>query len=853
VGNVGSVDSVGSVGSVGDEELDRTRRLSAARVLISVAEMLPVADPDRAAICSDLHQSLARGAGADAWALLGEAEWLGGDPESALVALRRGADDGSARALVSLERVLQATDRVDQLQDCRIRLQAGADDPEVLWARAEAALDGHSLAQDLGVDSESLAALPDWVEVAVHRAAMLGQPRAQLRLAAEQVLRGESAGLAEMRRLAGADPQAAWALGHYLWPFHLYGYLTSEPDEPSEAQRLLRTAHEQGEILATLTLWLRSDAPDEAEYEAVLDRYHLTHERRLWALRMLEGEALVGFLPAAGQEALDAGDSLAALRLLLAAVVSGDDASLQEVGRLLLDESDDGPWASFALFLQRWPHVIGPMVVGSPQTPLLARQRLPAARDDHASSVPIEGSEFASRIAEAIEQVGWRLYPLGDHLLVGTWESPAAPAVVFVEVPGTFEPGRRASISIALMAGLPSDLAAPWALLASTFEVDDERAEQLAHAVGPQFRERITEIDVPGDDYWGMQRRAMEALFRVGEFAAGPAVLPEMMPAKVHLSAMDGRRMTFDGLPEDHYPRPWISVGPSDYLVSPGIVEHPQAHRLSRPLPVLYAGYDLDARLSGGHLLDAAVRCVESLTAIGECVTGMFDRDPGIFDEFFHAIPMGRLLQHRDLLDNYLPEAARRGAARSAGPQRSNLISDYNQALALLEQGQPALARQALERTAASGLPHALARVVWMGLLDGDAAGACGAWQEHSAAIPRWIADQDPPRQLAMWAQWPNCQGNAGLALAATGDPMAADLLWRQAAVSGHAEALAFRAVLAWRQADPGRARHLAALLEPAQAQQVRKVMTEVRQQGSGWFADWAADCLLLLDGRERE
>ncbi|MFM8895940.1 MAG: hypothetical protein ACKOE2_11355, partial [Actinomycetales bacterium] len=199
--------------------LDRARRVSAARVLLMVVESLSPQDPERKAICDAVVQSLSLDDDHDeSWALLGEAALASGDVESAVVALRRAAELGSAQALVRLVPLVEATDRVDLATWCHARLQQGADDPEVLWARAEAVLDARSLAEDAAqrpdLPAPSAAPLPGWVEVAVHRAAMAGQPRACLHLAFASVHRGESDGLAELRRLASTDPHAAWALGH---------------------------------------------------------------------------------------------------------------------------------------------------------------------------------------------------------------------------------------------------------------------------------------------------------------------------------------------------------------------------------------------------------------------------------------------------------------------------------------------------------------------------------------------------------------------------------------------------------------------------------------------------------------
>jgi len=824
--------------------IEQARRLSAAGILLDIADSLDADDPDRPDLCQDAITLLTEESdSALVWTLRGRAAWLLDHPQEAILAWRRAVDLGSADALPLLAHALREVGEVEQAATCEMQMRAREDDPGILWARVQAAEQGDG-------------PVPAWVESAVQRAAAGGLLAAQRRRAFTALWRGELAGLAELRRLAEVDPHTAWALGDYLWPFRLYGYLSTDEDEEVEAARLLRQAHDQGELLATVSLWLRSQAPQDAPYEQVLQQFRITAWRRQALAQLLEGEALDGFLVAQARRRRDADDDLGALRLLQAATISGDHHAVDELGRLLLDEADDGPWGAFALFLQRWPRQVGPLVVGSPATPLLASQRLPALRDDHGSSIPIEGSDFAVRILQALEQVGWHLYPLGDHLLVGAWEQALAPVVVLVELPGSGR-GERASISIALLAGLPEDLSAPWALPPSqspgSGAGDDEDADAegnteggvLRAAVGPTMRSYVTHLTAEDTDYWGMQRRSLEALFRVGEFEAAPPTFPDQLPVQIQLSGLEGRRLTFAGVPLGLYPRPWISAGPSDYLVSPGIIDHPQAHRLARPLAVQYVGYDLDARLSGGHLLTALLRVVESLKAINGCVVGMFDRDPGIFNEFFRAIPMARLLHSRDLLDDYLPEQARRPRGRL------DLITEYNAAWALMSQGQPDQARGGFERAAAGGQPHALSTVIWSDLLAGDLDRARAAWEEHSAKVPGWIekAGLDERMQATMWAQWPNCQGNAGLAYAATGDPRAAWRLWREAATAGNREAQAFAAVLARRQGKQDLADVMIAELSERERDQVRAVMGEVCEQGIGWFQDWAKECLSLLDG----
>lgn len=844
-------------------DLDLARRLSAADILLEIAAGLPEADPDRRSILLDVHRSLA-GAGDSprAWALLGQAAELGPDLESAVVALRRASELGDAAAMVRLERVLLATGRSEEATALAAHWLPRAEDPEVLWARADAALQARAAGAD------AIGPEPAWIDDVVRRSAAQGSEDAQLRLAFVEILRGELSGLTRMRQLAQTSPAAAWTLGHYLWPFRLYGYLSGEAEEQSEAYRLVRWAHDRGEILATLTLWLRSTEPEDLEYLAVLEEYGFTQFRREEALCMVEGEGALGILVDRAQECLVADDSLTALRLLQAACIAGDDRAVEACGRLLLDESDDGPWAAFALFLQRWPYMLGPLAVGSPGSPLLARQRPATLRDDHAASLPIEASDFAARIQDAMQQVGWRMHPLGDHLLAGTWESPLVPLVAFIEIPGGAEAGRRASISTALMVGLPSDLPAPWALPPSAMTLDEHQEDGedavLRLALGSQCRQMVTGIDARDDDYWGMQRRALEALFRLGEFEAAPRALPQMLPVKVQMSAIEGRGMTFAGLLPEDYPRPWVSVGPSDYLSSPGIVDHPQAHRLARPLDVLYAGYDLDSRLSGGHLLKAVISVLESLKAIQGCVTGMFDRDPGIFEEFFHAVPMSRLLYQADLLEDYLPMEARRSstAARAsslalaqagtdgAGDLGSRLIGDYNNAWALMVAGQVDRAQAAFERAAAGGQPHALSTVIWHRMLRDDPAGARRAWEDCSPRVPEWIEGSglDERMQARMWAEWPNCQGNAGLAFAATADLGQASRLWQEAARAGSGEALAFWAVAAWRAGDLGEAESIIGGLAATDRAEVRSVMDDAHRQGVGWLRDWAGDCLRLLD-----
>ena len=172
-----------------------------------------------------------------------------------------------------------------------------------------------------------------------------------------------------------------------------------------------------------------------------------------------------------------------------------------------------------------------------------------------------------------------------------------------------------------------------------------------------------------------------------------------------------------------------------------------------------------------------------------------------------------------------------------------------NAASRLLHRGRSDLALSGFERAARVGQPNAIASLIWCRVLAGDMGGAISAFEECGPLAEAFISSQrGQALRRELRRQIPNIQSNAALAYLATGDRPAARDLWRTAGDSGHAEALFYMAALAWRddRNDP-RARELLGILDETQIQYLDGVMRESVAESSGWFREWAVECLSFL------
>jgi TPR repeat protein len=754
---------------------------------------------------------------------------------------------GDLTALVRLEALLREENRngeADQIAT-RIRSEMDRGNGDVLW----------SLFRDAEVST--LDESEDTLRL-ITRATAAGNEEAAVFLSLAELDQGDPHALSRFREIA-SSPDAAASLGRFLSRFDLSDGVYAEGDT-SESQRLLRMAHEQGSLEATVLLWFTTEAPDDQEFADVLDRYFIGEERAKHLAAMYAG----GAGSAISQVALAVAEDehqLVALRLLQAGAAMGFDGAVSQFGALLQSEADNqGPWAVLGAFLGSWPQMIRDDLVGSPNFPLGVVSRAPALRDDHSAALATGESDFARRIQEVLEQVGWTMHELGDHLLVGYWRVESGPIQIYIEISGGMDQDRFAHISTPLLVGLDGETP-PWDAPALR-DVDVDGWDLF---LDDDFRASITDLGAFTDTYTHPQRRVLEALFRLGENESREYYLEPMGFLGMSLGGMLGRRMTFDGAPERLYPQAWASASLCDYISTGLIHEVPELHRCVEPLAVLTVGYTMSADLSGGHLRGVIGGTVHSLMVMQDYVTKMFDDEPAIFNEIFNAVPMTRILDHRDLFHGEVPdlEAAVTGSGFKAHEalaaikeRRHELISDpnadamdiNNAAWQLMQEGFMEEAMVGFDRAASMGQPNALATLLWQLMLAEQPEQAVAAYEHYFPLLNSWMADQDDFIQEEVYPQIANCKSNAAIAYVAIDQIHTALRLWQEAAAEDHIEAKAYPAVLAARDGDTRRAKKIMKKLTDPERTAFREDMEQVLGEGSGWFEIWARDALELLD-----
>lgn len=832
--------------------IDEIRTVNGVQKLLAIATALRDAEmeeavQERQAAVKDawtLLQSVP--SNPDAKRLMGIVKTLQGENEQAVQLLYEALAAGDLTAMVRLEALLREVDRngeADQIAS-RIRDQINRGNADVLWSLYRDA--EHSLHEE---SQQSLRLITS--------AAAGGNRHAAVEQAMVGLDQGNADALARLRAIIDF-PDAAAALGKFLSRFDLMDIVSSD-DELSESQRLLRAAHEQGSLEATLWLWLKTDPPEDREFGEILHRYLISEDRAKHLGSMMSGGAGLVIANVA-QNLIEAEQELVALRLLQASSSLGYDDAIPQLGSMLQGESgNEGPWAVLGAFLNAWPQMIRSDLVGAPDFPLNVIERAPALRDDHSAALAIDDSDFARRIREVLEQVGWTMHELGDHLLVGYWRVESGPIQIYIEVAGGLDRDRSAHISTPLLVGLDG-LVPPWA---APLDLDaDVDGWDLLLAGGA--RSELTSVTSFADSFTHPQRRVFEALFRLGENSSREYYLEPMGFFGMSLGGMLGRRLTFDGAPERLYPQAWASASHCDYISTVVIHEVPEIHRCENPLEVLSVGYTLSADLSGGHLRGVISGAIQSLMVMQDYVTQMFDSEPAIFNEIFNAIPMTRILNHRDLFEGDVPdiESAIRGTESKAREamgamkeRRHALMVDpdadpvdiNNAAWQLLRDGFLEQALVGFDRAASYGQPNALATLTWQLMLADRAEHAVQVYEDYFPRIENWMGMQDEFIQEETFSQIANSKSNAALAYLALDQAHTALRMWEEAAAADHIEAKAYPAVLAARDGDDRRARKMLRKLTANELAKFRADMDEVFEGGSGWFAAWARDALELI------
>ena len=849
--------------------IEAERDIEAAQMLLYLSRRMEIdskwSQDERSSLLDDAWALLERAPShEDVWRLRGVVRQLQERYDEAIASFYQARSSGDLSALIYLEALLRHVGRGAEADEvaAAITTEIEKGNANVCWSIARAAMNN-----DFDLYQTAQSHLTSTADDIGRLAADTGHLSASCHYANQSMWNGDPGALDKMRLLAQEYPGAATYLAQHLWPFgELLAWLD---EEETEGEHWARLAHDRGDLQATVWLWYQTESPDNAEYQALLAERFINEQRAMVVIPAVRRNAEGNHLRQLAESAISADDQVTGLRLQQVSATFGYDEAVSQIGTLLVDEAGTrGPWATLGVFMEQWPGTLGRDLVGSPSFPLGVMEQAPALRDDHSAALAIDDSDFARRIKEVLEQVGWKMSQLGDHLLAGRWSVESGNCQIFIEISGGEDQDRYAKVSTPLLVGLPDAVSPAWVIATGEtprFKDQVDSADYETY-LSPEYRQATTDIAAFTDSHQHIQRRVIEALLRLGENDSREHHLTGMGRFGMTLGGMMGRRMTFRDTPERLYPQAWASTSLSDYCSSSAIMDHPEAHRCSAPIRTLNIGYTLSADLSGGHLKSVLIGTVSSLMAAQDYATKMFDDEPGIFEEFFHAVPMARIFNHRELFNGAVPDLEVLLRANSPSKIRGDLLQpklrplheliqdpdadeiELNNAATLcLQDGHPYEAMAGFDRAASKGQPNALASLIWTRTLLGLMEDAIAAFENYFPRVSIWMDSITPDLREYFLPQLPNCKSNAGLAYLALGNRAEALRLWSEAGADGHPEAKLYPAVLAARDGDHKRAKKLLKRLSPSEIVDIKQDMGEVISEGTGWFSEWAGDALKLL------
>jgi len=852
-----------------ERNVDAERNIEAAQMLLGLGNR--VSQEERSSLLDDAWALLERAPShEDTWRLRGVIRQSQERYDEAIDLFYQARISGDLSALIYLEALLRQEDRETEADEVAAAITAEIEkgNAQVCWSIARAAENNH-----FGLGQTAQLHLTSTADDMFRLAAEAGHLNAMCDYAHLSMLNGEPGSVDNMRVLAQDFPRAATILAQYLWRFgESPAWLdesATDDEGVTEGEYWARRAHDQGDLQATVWLYFQTEPPSDAEYQAILAKHLINEQLALHVNPAVEGSCAGDYLRRLANSAMRADDKITELRLLQQSAGFGHDEAVKHLGELLVTEAgDEGPWAILGVFMENWPQYLRSDQVGSTSFPLAVLEQEPALRDDHSSALAIDDSDFARRIKEVLEQVGWRMVEVGDHLLVGHWHTDSGPVQVFIEISGDADHDLYAKVSAPLLVGIPDSVSPTWGIANGETPRFDDQVDSAEYEpyLSRESRQGCTDIAAFTTSYTHIQRRIIEAFFRLAEDGSREYKLTGYGRYGMTLGGMLGRTMTFRTAPERLYPHAWASVGPTYYCSSKAIDDHPEAHRCSEPIQVLYVGYTLSANLSGSHLKGVLTGTLDSLTVVQDYVSRMFDDEPGIFEEFFHAVPMTRIFDHRELFNGAVPDLEVRIRAKN-----SSKLSDYasilkprplheliqdpdadvielnNAATLCLQDGHPYEAMAGFDRAASKGQPNALASLIWTRTLLGLMEDAVAAFENYFPRVNIWMDSITPDQQALCMPQLPNCKSNAGLAYLALGNRAEALRLWSEAGADGHPEAKFYPAVVAARDGDHKRAKKIMNWLSPSEIADLKMDMGEVMSEGTGWFSEWAGDALKLL------
>ncbi len=189
-------------------------------------------------------------------------------------------------------------------------------------------------------------------------------------------------------------------------------------------------------------------------------------------------------------------------------------------------------------------------------------------------------------------------------------------------------------------------------------------------------------------------------------------------------------------------------------------------------------------------------------------------------------------------------------------------VQNNNNGHLLLDTPQRADGMRLIRLAAENGQPNALASVIWFDVIEDQIDKAIKDFETYLPLSESWIA-KERARVDKIWLvpvaeknavidyyhyQVSNCKSNVALAFLAKGNESKAMELWNEAAINhGHIESR-FYPIFHLFKSNPGSAIGvLRSSFSKEELQSLVSDLTEVANQGSGWFAKWAKEGLDIL------
>lgn len=180
----------------------------------------------------------------------------------------------------------------------------------------------------------------------------------------------------------------------------------------------------------------------------------------------------------------------------------------------------------------------------------------------------------------------------------------------------------------------------------------------------------------------------------------------------------------------------------------------------------------------------------------------------------------------------------------------------------LMDQGSKAEGLKLIREAAENGQPNSLATLLWSAVIDDETSLAIKDFEKCLPKTSGWIASEKA-RVDKLWLvsqsdknliiefynyQVSNSKSNAAIAYLANGQESRAMALWNEAAMNhGHIEARFYPIFHLCKTNPTASLGVLTNSFQKAELQELISDLVEVSSNGSGWFAKWADEGLMVL------